>query len=431
MKKKRIVIVGGGFGGVRAALDLSCHVYQDADIFLVDKDGYHEYHPNFYRIATTFLPESRIARPDTFHELRDAIAIPLTEIIDTSKIHLVEKEVSEIDPTHQTIRFTDGKALFYDWLILALGSVSNYFEIEGVQEHALELKSAHDALQIRNAIDEVFSSSPKHTPIDMVIAGGGLSGCELAASLACYVKQLTRVHPHPKDNIRITILEAGDAILRQVPSSIRRKVEKRLRQLGVRILLRSRITKVTRKEVEGIEIVSREEHPLRKKSSNEPTNPFTLPYSIFIWTAGVKAHPITDFIIGAKRNPKSCLLVDDYLRVLPFENIFAIGDIAECTPEFSDVSLPMTAQVAISEGRYVAFILKRIIHKKMIFKYHKRTSRFIIPLGSHYAIAEAGWFVISGRLGWWLKRLVTFDYLTGILPFWNAFKRWRTSHKER
>ncbi|PIR69513.1 MAG: hypothetical protein COU47_02990 [Candidatus Niyogibacteria bacterium CG10_big_fil_rev_8_21_14_0_10_46_36] len=430
MKKKRIVIIGGGFGGVRAALDLSRHVCFDADVFLIDKGGYHQYHPNFYRIATTFLPESRVARPDTYRELRDRIAIPLAEIIDISKIHLIKKEVTEIDPKNQMIRFSDSEALFYDWLVLALGSVSNYFDIQGAEEHALELKSAEDALQIRSAIDEVFATTPKHKPINILIAGGGLSGCELAASLASYVRRLARVHPHPGDTVRITLVEASDTILRQVSPRIRKKAEKRLRSLGVQIHVRSRITKVTRTGIEGIEIVSHEEHPLRKKSSNEETSPFTLPCSVFIWAAGVKAHPLTEHIIGAKRSPKSCLIVNDHLRVLPFENIFAIGDVAACSPVSTAVPLPMTAQVAISGGQYVSFTLKRLIHKKMTFRYYERTARFVIPLGPHYALAEFGPFILSGRLGWWLKRLITFDYLTGILPFWQALKRWRTSHKE-
>jgi len=431
MDKKRVVIVGGGFGGVRTALDLSRHVYQDVEVFLIDKDGYHEYHPNFYRIATTFLPESRLARPDTFRELRDAVSISLKEIIDTSKVHLIKKEVSEIDPKNNIIHFSGGDTLSYDWLVLALGSVSSYFDIEGVREYALELKSADDALQIRNAIDELFSSTAKHKTVDIIIAGGGLSGCELAASLTIYIKRLIRIHPHPHENIKITIAETGDTILRDVSPRIRRKVEKRLEKLGVRVLVRSRITKVNRSNVEGVEIVSQEEHPLRKKDSNEATDPFTLPYSIFIWTAGVKAHSISDSIIGAKRNPKSCLVVDDHLRVLPFENIFAIGDVSECDSEFFNTPRSMTAQVAISEGQYVAFTLKRIIHKKTTFRYHGRTSRFIIPLGSYYAIAEIGPLVLSGRFGWWFKRLVTLNYLTGILPFWRALKRWRTSHREQ
>lgn len=430
MDKKRIVIVGGGFGGVRAALDLSRHVYQDAEIILVDKDTYHEYHPNYYRIATTFLPESKLRRPETFYELRDEVSIPLSEIIHKNKVRIAEEEVTAIDPKLQTISFLSGNSLSYDWLILAVGSVSNFFDIEGAKEYSLELKSAHDALGIRNAIDELFSSTPKHRMINIVIAGGGLSGSELAASLACFVKRLTRIHSHPAGLIQITIVETADSILRDIRSEVRKKAEKRLKDLGVRIFVRSRITKVTRQEVEGIEIIAAEDHILRKKNSNESSEPFSLPYSIFIWTAGVKAHPLADYIGGAKRNQKSCLMVDEHLRVLPFENIFAIGDVAACISS-ADTFLPMTAQVAISQGRYVAYTLRRIIHKKMIFRYYERRSHFVIPLGTRYALFDLGWVVLSGRLGWWLKRLITLDYLTGIVSFQSALWRWRESHRER
>lgn len=431
MDKKRIVIIGGGFGGLRAALDLSHHVYQDAEIILVDKDAYHEYHPNYYRIATTFLPESKLTRPETFYELRDNVSISLAEIVDKNKIRILEEEVSKIDPTAQTLSFVSGGSLSYDWLVLAVGSTSNFFGIEGAREYSLELKSAHDALGIRNAIDELFSSTPKHRMITIIIAGGGLSGCELAASLACFMKRLARVHSHPAEHIHIRIVETADSILQNIRLKVRKQAEKRLKELGVQIFVKSRITKVTRQKVEGIENITTEDNILHKKNSNESSEPFSLPYSIFVWTAGVKAHPLADSILGAKRNPKSCVMVDEYLRVLPFENIFAIGDVAACVSSSSGAFLPMTAQVAISQGRYVAYTLKRILHKKLTFRYHERHSRFVIPLGPHYAIADLGWFVLSGRFGWWLKRLITLDYLTGILPFWTAIKRWRESHRER
>lgn len=431
MDKKRIVILGGGFGGVRAALDLSNHVYKDADVVLVDKNGYHQYHPNFYRIATTFLPESRLVRPESYEELRDAVSLSLRDVIDEKKIRFLQEEVTSIDVKNQMVRFLSGNAISYNWLVLALGSVSNFFDIPGAEAHALPLKSAYDALQIRNAIDEIFASTPKHRIINIIISGAGLTGCELAVSLASYAKQLARVHPHPASNIRITLIEAADSILRDIRPCIRKKVEKRLETLGVRSMVKSRITEVTSQTIQGEEIIIREDHPLKKRSSNDPKEFFTLPYSILIWTAGVKAHPLTESIAGAKRNIKSCLVVDDYLRVSPFENIFAIGDVAGCMSAFSDSFLPMTAQVAISQGRYVAFTLKRILHKKMMFRYHEKRSRFVIPLGPHYAIADLGPIVLTGRLGWWLKRFITWDYLTGILSFRKAFKRWRTSHRER
>ncbi|MBI4114587.1 MAG: NAD(P)/FAD-dependent oxidoreductase [Candidatus Niyogibacteria bacterium] len=429
MSKERIVIVGGGFAGVRCARDLSRHVYKDAEIVLIDKNGYHEYHPNFYRIATTFLPHSKLPHPETYHELRDRISIPLRDIIDPAKMSLLIDSVTAIDAPKNTLTLASGKRIHYHWLVFAVGSVTNDFDIPGVEEFGLSLKTANDALLIRNAIDELFARTPKHIPIHIVIGGGGFTGCEVAASLACFMEQLSKVHSHPKENISLRILEAGDAILPGASIGLRKRAHVRLEKLGIKIHPRTRITQVKRDSILAEEILDNEDNPLKRPAPGGKIKQLRFPCALLLWTAGVKANPLADLIDRANKNPKACLMVNDYLEVEPYSNIFAIGDVAFCST--LEKPLPMTAQVAISQGKYIAYALKRIFHKRMRFRYYPHTARFIVPLGERYAIADLGWVILEGRSAWWLKRLATWDYLTGILPFWKALKHWRTSHMER
>ena len=407
MKKKSIVIVGGGFAGIRLALDLEKHVYKDADIALVDATGFHEYTPSYYKVAAAPLKETEERIPASFERIRDQISIPITEIINTAKIKLLVERVVSIDIQTSTLKFKSGKTANFDWLVLAAGSATRFFDIPRLPEFAHVLKSAEDAFNVRNSIHELFSRAGKHDLIRIVVGGGGFTGSELASSLMPYVQHLALEHGHPSGNVSVTIIEASDKIMGSANPWVSESAERRLKELGVKIILKNPIISVSQNEI-NLKIG----RPIR--------------YDILVWTAGVAASFLSLEIPGAKFDDHACLIVDDHLRVMPYENIFAIGDMAFCS-SVEKIGSSMTAQVAIQQGRFLAHTLKRILHKRVTFPYYFHRSKQVVPLSRKYVLVDLGWLRFSGFLGWCLRCLISLHYLTTILPWSKAVKRWKAS----
>src|SRR3989344_7302053 len=185
MKKKRVVIVGGGFGGVRAGLDLSRHAH-DFHIILSDRDGYHTYNPDYYELMSSRKGQAHLSR-ERFQLVFSTGTRALAEIFEGKKIvELMLDEAVAIDSSANEVETAKGGKVPYDVLIVASGSVSNFYGIPGLAARAIELKTTEDALNIRNAIDEAFARKPKHEKVSVVIGGGGFSGCEVAGEIATW-----------------------------------------------------------------------------------------------------------------------------------------------------------------------------------------------------------------------------------------------------
>lgn len=413
MTKKRVVVVGGGFGGVRVALDLF-GLRHDLEVTLIDKNGYHSYPSDYYKLVSS-KAEKQHVDPVKFRLLFSSVTIPLAEIFEGKRnVELLFDEVTEIEPERKQVICASGKKIRYDWLILALGSVTSFYDIPGLRERAYEFKTTADALNVRAALDEVFLRKAKHETTTVVIGGGGLTGCEIAAELMPYLMHIAHTHSHPTKNISLLIVEAAGTLLRTADSWIQKRVEKRLRGLGVKIIFSSPVIDVN-------------DETINLKSGE------TLPYDVFIWTAGVQANSLVEKISGIELGKANCIVVDDYLRVNVNSSIFAIGDVAYfagfsstggSTSGEDEKPLSMTAQTAVSQGQYVAYTIKRLLYKRRIFKYHPRISKFIIPLGGCYAIADLGWFKLEGFSAWTLKRLVALKYFLSILSVRKALKLW-------
>ena len=291
-----IVIVGGGFGGVRAAKILSkwSASWRNAgghhvNITLIDKSRHHTYYPNLYEVATAHLPEVFGHLPLNFFDLKSSAIYPLEDIfLDETNVAVLEDEVTNVDFKKRQIKLKKSASLRYDILILGAGSETNYFNIPGLLEHALPLKNFFEALEIRNAIDEIFYRTPKNQLIKIVIGGGGFTGCEFAGELVGYMKKLARIHGRPEYYGECLIVEAADALLGGVSAWSRKKAEKRLAGLGVKFKFKSAI-----KAVE-------DGHVLLADGSK-------IPYDALIWTAGVKASEFSKALFGVKLEKNACI----------------------------------------------------------------------------------------------------------------------------
>ncbi|MBI2609948.1 NAD(P)/FAD-dependent oxidoreductase [Candidatus Giovannonibacteria bacterium] len=403
--KPEILILGGGFGGVRAALRLARKL-PSSKITVVDKRKYHGYYPDLYELAAAVFPKKNNLGKKDFLKLKSTVALPFKYIFSGfPNIKFVEGTVLDIDFEAGKVFLENNEALSYNFLILALGSETNFFNIPHLGEKAHELKNTTDALNIRSAFEEILDTRGKNTIISVIIAGGGFTGCELAGELARSLNAFARIYNHPRENFSITMIEGSSVLLGPTDPWIQKKAKERLEDLGAIIKLNSFIV-----DVKGDKIVLKDGSEIR--------------FDLLIWTAGVRPNQLLENI-KVKLEKNGCVGTDKNLRALPFKNVFAIGDMCFSKNPETGKPLPMTAQVAMLEADYIGKYISKMVSGKNYKDFEPTVGRFIIPLGGKYALADLGIMKISGFLPWFLKRIVALKYFASIMPFGRAFKIWK------
>ena len=400
---KTVVVLGAGYGGLRAALGIAKS--GRARVILIDKKPYHAFPAQWYEVATLFNAEQKgkqIAWED-FHRFFYSAAIPIHEIVKHAGPNLEFREaaVSRVIPRRSLIELEDGSELAYDWLIVALGSQTNYFNIPHLESNSYGFKSVEEALNVRDRIDEIFLNAPKHKKITIVVGGGGFTGTELAGELVGYMEKLSRQHKHPHGGWACVVVEAGKSVLGGTSPWIQKQASARLHKLGVTVLLDSPIVDVWPNSL----IIGPEKR--------------SLPFDLLLWTAGVKGACEGDLFEDVTREKRNCLVVDETLRLAAHQNVFVIGDIAATIHPVTKMPMPMTAQKALHEGSYVERAMKRLLKndKAILESYVPKKSSFIIPIGGKYALVETPYVHAAGFPIWVLKYVVLFKYLITILPF--------------
>ncbi|MDO8495664.1 MAG: NAD(P)/FAD-dependent oxidoreductase, partial [bacterium] len=391
---KRIVILGAGFGGLRAAIvlgkkskDLGRKGYQ---ITLIDRNRYHTYTPLLYEISTTSKETAN------YLDLKSVTTYSVEGVLMGLSIEFIQSEVSNIDVVNKQIELED-KKIDYEYLILALGSETNFFDIPGLKEGALELKSLNDAIKIRDAVWEKIESTPTDEQVDIVIGGAGSTGVELAGEVQEWISQMRKEGYSCKTSV--TLIDAAPTILSGFEPKIVKRATARLKKLGTNILSEERVTKVEQDKVflGSGKIVS---------------------YDILIWTGGVKANSIAEKL-PIKKEKQGRIGVGGELK-----NVYGIGDIV-CVHDGEGKPVPMVARAAIIQGSVAAKnIISEIKGAKSHLKYNPREYPYIIPIGGKYAIAKIGPLVIVGFFGWIMKGLIELNYLDSIMPLGRAIKIW-------
>lgn len=405
---KRVVILGAGFGGLRAAIvlgkkskELGKKGYQ---ITLIDRNRYHTYTPLLYEISTTSKETAN------YLDLKSVTTYPVEGVLLGFPIEFIQGEVKNIDLANRKIELESGE-IEYDYLVLALGSETNFFNIPGLQEHALELKSLMDALKIRDTVWEKIESTEGNEMVDIVIGGAGSTGVELAGEIQEWIAQLRKEGHLCRTGV--TLIDAAPTILKGFDAKIIEKTTRRLRKLGTNIITNERISKIEARKafLESGKIVS---------------------FDVLIWTGGVKANSIVGKLPCKFESQGRIAISDDLsINLLTSDvnklenNVYAIGDAACFNNIQTGNPVPMVARAAIIQGTIAAKnIINEIKGGKPSLKYNPEEYPYIIPIGGKYAIAKIGSFTIVGFFGWILKGLVELNYLFSIMPNIRALKIW-------
>lgn len=398
----KILIIGGGFGGIRAALDLDKKISpKDAEITLVDKNNYHLFLPALYEIGSA-VGEWK----DKYHvKLRKTVNIPFADIFEGTKVHFVQAEIAGVDLEKKEAVSGGGQVFNFDYLVLGLGAETETFGLPGVLEYAYKFKSIDEALFLNQRINEAFEKLKKGQrpgPIKIIVVGAGFNGIELAAELACCAKNLQeacRVNDHC---YAIKIIEAMPQILSTVSEKERSTVCKRLENLKIEILKHKKIAEV------GADYVKINE---TEKYEGD----------FIIWTAGIRASSFLKNIFGLRLDKRGKMTVNNFLQADGWIDVFGVGDNTVYLDPETQKPIPGLAYVAIDEGKIAAENIYRSIKNKPLKSYQSFYSVWIAPVGGKFAVAHlTDWLTISGFGGWMVRELVDFKYFLSILPFSKA-----------
>lgn len=379
-KKQRIIIVGGGFGGIETALGLK-HLGKQAEILLISDKTYFEYYPALYKVVTGTMPTE--------------VAVPLDLIFDKTAIRIEQDKITKFLPDEKKIIGESGTTYDYDHLVLAIGSQTNYFNIPGLGELSLGFKSVHEALRLKNHFYDLFVQGKGFKDelvalLHIVIVGAGPSGVELAGDLKVYLQELALKYNVDPSLVTIDLIESNPRVLPVLPEKVSKQAEARLRKLGINIFTNRTLME---KDITDVH--------LRDMQMKTQT---------VIWTAGTKINELFASIPGAEFSIKKRVLVDEFLRMKGRNDFYIIGDGAD-TP-FSGL-----AQTAIHNARYLAKALSRVVNGKKPKPYKPHKGGYIIPIGSRWAILVVKWFRMYGIIPWLIRTVVDLRYYAHILSW--------------
>lgn len=391
-QRKRIVILGGGFGGVYTAMQLekAARRRDDLEIILINKDNYFVFQPMLAEVVS-----GSVGMLDTVS--------PIRRMLPRTDLHV--REVEAIDIVNRTVTTTPGfrpqaSVIHYDHLVLALGNVTDFRGLRGLPEHAIPFKNLSDALFIRNHVIHVLEEAAiEHANPDLrrqlltfVVAGGGFSGAEVVAELNDFVRRVIGNYPQldPKE-VRVVLLHALDRILPELDVKLALYAQRIMARRGIEIRLNTKLTAATGDEAileDGTRI------PTKTLISTVPSSP----------------NPLLDLIDLPKERGR--LLVDETLRVKGTDNIWALGDCA-LVPLPDGKFSPPTAQFAIRQGKTVAENIVATIRGSAPKSFRFTEQGRLAALGHRTAVAQVFGVNISGALAWFMWRTIYLMKLPG------------------
>jgi len=390
--KPRIIIIGGGFGGLEVAKGLKGAKVQTV---LFDKYNHHCFQPLLYQVATSGLETS-------------SIVFPFRKRFGSQKdFYFRLAEVTHISPAENCIETSIG-SIKYDYLVIANGAATNFYGMKDVEENSMPMKTIVDSIKLRNTIirnceNALLTNDPElmNSLMDFVIVGGGPTGVELAGALS-----ELKNHVFPKDYpelelsaMDIHLVEATPRLLNGMSDKASQAALQYLQEMGVKVHLNCGV-----KSYDGHEVLFNTGEKLITRT--------------LIWAAGVKGQPVAG-IPAESLGRADRIRVDEYNRVMGYSNIFALGDAAvmEGDPGFTG-GHPQMAQPAIQQGKLVASNLRRIVDNKPLKPFRYKDLGSMATVGRNRAVADLRAVKLQGFIAWlvWM-----FVHLISIIGFRNKF----------
>lgn len=374
--KHRVVIAGGGYGGIKAALKL-CEDPRFHVTLISDHADFRVY-GSLYRTAT--------GGP------RSIASIPLSEIFENKPVHVVNDRIASLDRPTRTVLTSSGNKFSYEALLVCIGVQTNYFGVKGLEEYSYGIKTPADAEELKHHLHEQMTQEG-HPDLNYAVVGGGPTGVELAGALPEYLHHVAKLHGMPRRKIHVDLIEAAPRLLPNMPKDVSRMVARHLRKIGVRLYLR---TCVQAQTADSLMI------------NNKPLRSHTV-----IWTAGVSNNSFfKEQNFQLTRSGK--VRVDQFLQAE--QAIYVFGDNAD-TP-YSGM-----AQTALHDGEFVAHNLIRLANGEAPEPYVAKKPIYVMPAGPGWAAVLWGRFRLYGRIGWVLRRLADLVAYSDYEPRQMAIRR--------
>lgn len=369
---KTVIILGGGFAGLQVARRIKDSGYE---IILIDQFNFHQFQPLFYQVATGRLEPS-------------AISFPLRKVFQRQKhIHIRMTKATSVDIQNQVVKTGEGDMRF-DYLIIATGCTTNFFGNKNFEQFCYPMKSTSEAVTIRNRIllnfEDALSAPPEELEgiMNIVIAGGGPTGVEMAGSLAEMKKfVLPRDYPDMDfSRLQIYLIEGGPHTLQHMSEASQRKSQQYLEKMNVKLMLSTLV-----QDYDGKAITLKDGTTLKTRT--------------VIWTAGVMGNVPegipSEFIVKGSR-----IKVDQYNRVNGLPNVFAIGDVSYMeTPDFPK-GHPQLANVAINQAKNLGRNMKRLLRNEPLTAFKYKNPGVMATVGKQKAVVDLPAFSFQGVLAW-------------------------------
>lgn len=405
--RPRVVIVGGGFGGLHAAMGLA---HLPVDVTVIDRHNHHTFQPLLYQVALAVLSPADIAQP-----IR-------TILRHQKNTEVLMDEVASIDVTVRRVALASGSQITYDYLVLATGATHSYFAHPEWAPFAPGLKTIEDATEIRRRVLLAFELAERqmleqgwHPPLNFVVVGGGPTGVELAGAISdiaqLYMRHDFR-HIDPSKS-RVLLLEGSPRVLAAYPADLSAKAEATLRELGVEVHTETQVTGVGPGYVE-----------VRHTNEGAAGQTVRIDAAVTLWAAGVQASPLGK-MLGAPLDRRGCVMVDDQLNPPGLPEVFILGDLAHFVQDGHQV--PGVAQPAMQMGDHVGKMIAADLKgaRRPAFRYFDKGD--MAAIGRMAAVAKVEWPFkahMSGFLAWLTWLTVHIFFLIGFRNRLSVFAAW-------
>jgi len=388
--RQRIVVLGAGFGGLYTALKLESALSRLpwAEATLVNRENFFLFTPLLHEVAASDVDITHIVNP-----IRKML----------HKVNFFHGEAREIDLASKRVRVVHGPAhhpheIEYDYLVIALGGRTNFYDIPGLREHALTMKSLGDAIHLRNRLIDLLEEADSECAVGMrkslltvVVVGGGFAGVETVAAAGDFLRRATKFYRHlSTDLIRMVLVHAGPLILPELGDKLGAYAQQELEKRGIRVLTNTKVISVS-------------ENGLQLSDGS------SLAAATVVWTAGTAPSPILETLPCKKQGGR--LVVNDFMEVPGWEGVWALGDCALITDPQTGKPYPSTAQHAMRQGRALARNILAAIRggPKTPFRYS--TIGMLAATGRRTGVANILGHNFSGFFAWCLWRAIYWSKL--------------------